>query len=92
MQREVQLRHIAETALLDDHKDYLHVVEGESEEGYTTFRRAGEIGEDFDDPILIVLARQSCGRVLIRMGKSDEGVRLLGEAMRRSKLTRFRQW
>lgn len=60
---------------------YLHVLEGEIEEGYAAFCRAAQIGERFDDPNLIVLARHSRGRVLIRLGKSDEGVRLLDEAM-----------
>ena len=60
---------------------YRHLVEGEIEEGYAAFCRAAEIGEQFGDPDLIVLALHSRGRVLIRMGKVDEGVQLLDEAM-----------
>jgi DNA-binding NarL/FixJ family response regulator len=54
---------------------------GDAAAAYDAFCRAAEIGDRFDDPDLIALARHSRGRVLIRMGETAEGVRLLDEAM-----------
>ncbi len=56
-------------------------AEGDSAAAHDAFRRAAEIGDRFDDPDLAALARHSRGRVLIRMGDTREGVRLLDEAM-----------
>ncbi len=48
---------------------------------YTRFGEAAAIGERFRDHDLIALARQGLGRILIRMGKTQEGVRLLDDAI-----------
>lgn len=48
---------------------------------YEIFSEAVAIGERFADIELIALARQAQGRALIKMGKVDEGVALLDEAM-----------
>ncbi|HSD67383.1 MAG TPA: tetratricopeptide repeat protein, partial [Vicinamibacteria bacterium] len=58
-----------------------HLAEGDPSAAHDAFRRAAEIGERFDDPDLTALARHSRGRVLIRLGETREGVRLLDEAM-----------
>ena len=48
---------------------------------YGMFCQAAEIGDRFGDRDLIALARHSRGRVLIRLGEIQDGVRLLDEAM-----------
>jgi DNA-binding CsgD family transcriptional regulator len=48
---------------------------------YVLFAEAAAIGERFRDPDLLALARHSLGRILIRMGKPQEGVRLLDDAI-----------
>jgi DNA-binding NarL/FixJ family response regulator len=48
---------------------------------YVLFAEAADIGERFRDPDLIALARHSLGRILIRLGKPHEGVRLLDAAI-----------
>jgi len=48
---------------------------------YGLFCRADEIGHRFRDRDLIALALHSRGRVLIRMGEVQNGIRLLDEAM-----------
>lgn len=48
---------------------------------YTLFAEAAAIGERFRDPDLLARARHSLGRILIRMGKPQEGVRLLDDAI-----------
>lgn len=57
------------------------VFAGDAAAGYRMFCEAAEIGERFRDPDLIALARHSRGRVLIRMGEVQNGLRLLDEAM-----------
>jgi DNA-binding CsgD family transcriptional regulator/tetratricopeptide (TPR) repeat protein len=57
------------------------VVGGDAAGAYDLFCQAAEIGDRFGDPDLIALARHSRGRVLIRMGEVQDGVRLLDEAM-----------
>jgi tetratricopeptide (TPR) repeat protein len=54
---------------------------GDAAGAYGMFCEAGEIGDRFGDRDLIALARHSRGRVLIRMGEIQDGVRLLDEAM-----------
>lgn len=54
---------------------------GDAEAAYRMFCEAGEIAGRFGDLDLLALARQSCGRVLIRMGQLRDGVTLLDEAM-----------
>jgi len=48
---------------------------------YETFGRASEIGERFGDPDLAALSRLGQGRSQIRLGKRDNGLTLLDEAM-----------
>ena len=50
-------------------------------DAYARFAEAAAIGERFRDPDLIALARQGLGRILIRLGKPQEGVRLLDDAI-----------
>jgi DNA-binding CsgD family transcriptional regulator len=57
------------------------VFAGDATGGYRMFCEAGELGDRFGDRDLIALARHSRGRVLIRMGEIQDGVRLLDEAM-----------
>ena len=54
---------------------------GDAASAYATFCQAAEIGDRFQEPNLIALARHSRGRLLIRMGEVNEGVTLLDEAM-----------
>jgi DNA-binding CsgD family transcriptional regulator/tetratricopeptide (TPR) repeat protein len=56
-------------------------IEGDIDGAYEKFCQAAHIGHRFGDPDLTALARHSRGRVLIRKGEIDEGVRLLDEAM-----------
>ena len=57
------------------------VIEGDADAAYAMFTRAGEIGERFRDTDLVALACHGRGRGLIRLGRIDEGVALLDEAM-----------
>ena len=57
------------------------VGEGDPARAAATFAEAAGIGERFGEPDLVALARHGQGRALIRMGRTDEGVSLLDEAM-----------
>ena len=57
------------------------VFAGDPADGYRMFCQAAEIADRFCDRDLIALARHGRGRVLIRMGEIQDGVRLLDEAM-----------
>jgi DNA-binding CsgD family transcriptional regulator len=57
------------------------VFGGDPTGAYGLFCQAAEIGDRFGDRDLIALARHSRGRVLIRMGEIQDGIRLLDEAM-----------
>jgi DNA-binding CsgD family transcriptional regulator len=57
------------------------VVEGDAAAAYSTFVRAGEIGDRFHDTDLVAAACHGRGRALIRLGKIGEGRALLDEAM-----------
>jgi DNA-binding CsgD family transcriptional regulator len=57
------------------------VFGGDAAGAYEMFCQAAEIGDRFRDRDLIALARHSRGRVLIRIGEVQDGVRLLDEAM-----------
>src|SRR5690606_21157105 len=48
---------------------------------FDTFVAAAELGERFADPELVAFARHGQGRALLRMGRREEGVALLDEAM-----------
>jgi DNA-binding CsgD family transcriptional regulator/tetratricopeptide (TPR) repeat protein len=80
--------------LLDDaqldcvERGYLHfplafraIHDGDIATAHATFKECAEIGKRFGDRDLVVLARQGEGRVLIRQGKTAEGVALLDEVM-----------
>lgn len=54
---------------------------GDYASAHATFVSAGEIGDRFDEPDLMTLARLGQGQSLIRMGETEEGVRLLDEVM-----------
>jgi DNA-binding CsgD family transcriptional regulator len=57
------------------------VLEGDPSGGYAMFCQAADIASRFGDRDLLALARHSRGRVLIRMGETRDGIRLLDEAM-----------
>jgi DNA-binding CsgD family transcriptional regulator len=57
------------------------ITQGDSAGAYTIFSQAAELGDRFGDPDLVALARHGCGRALIRLGNTAEGVALLDEVM-----------
>jgi ATP/maltotriose-dependent transcriptional regulator MalT len=57
------------------------LMKGDAARAYATFCQAAEIGDRFGDRDLRALACHSRGRVLIRLGEIQEGVKLLDEAM-----------
>jgi tetratricopeptide (TPR) repeat protein len=54
---------------------------GDADSGCSTLEKALAIADHFADRDLIALARHALGRSLIRMGKIQEGARMLDEAM-----------
>jgi DNA-binding CsgD family transcriptional regulator len=54
---------------------------GDFEEGYATAVAAAAIGEHFRDADLVWLARDEQARALMRLGRADEGLRLVDEAL-----------
>lgn len=54
---------------------------GDAAGSYDMFTRAGDLADRFGDRDLLALTRHNRGRVLIRMGKVDEGMQLLDAAM-----------
>jgi DNA-binding CsgD family transcriptional regulator/tetratricopeptide (TPR) repeat protein len=58
-----------------------HVLGGDPDAAYPIFCEADEIARRFADRDLLALVRHSLGRTLIRMGRIDEGVAALDEAM-----------
>lgn len=57
------------------------VLKGDAAGAQALFAEAAAIGERFRDPDLTALGRQGLGRMLIRAGKTQEGVRLLDAAI-----------
>lgn len=57
------------------------VVEADYPRAATTFAEAARQGARFGEPDLLALARHGQGRSLIRMGRTDDGLALLDEAM-----------
>jgi DNA-binding CsgD family transcriptional regulator/tetratricopeptide (TPR) repeat protein len=57
------------------------IVHGDAAAAHAIFTEAAEIASRFVDRDLASLARQGCGRALIRLGNIVEGVALLDEAM-----------
>jgi len=58
-----------------------HVAEGDFPRAEACFGEAAEVGSRFREPDLVALARHGRGRCLIRLGRIEEGVGLLDEAM-----------
>lgn len=54
---------------------------GDFEQGHATAVRAEKVGERFGDADLAWLARDDQGRALLNLGRVDEGLRLVDEAM-----------
>lgn len=54
---------------------------GNFEQGYRAAVEAGEIGERFGDADLVWLARDDQARALFRLGRIDDGLRLVDEAL-----------
>ena len=57
------------------------IHDGDAATARTTFEQAAEIGRRFGEQDLVLLGRQGQGRVLIRLGKTTEGMALLDEVM-----------
>jgi DNA-binding CsgD family transcriptional regulator len=57
------------------------VLKGDAASAHTLFAEAAATGERFRDPDLTALGRQGLGRILIRTGKTQEGIRLLDDAI-----------
>jgi DNA-binding CsgD family transcriptional regulator len=57
------------------------IAEGDYAGAAAEFDEAGRIGRRFGEPDLVALSRHGRGRCAIRMGRIDEGVSLLDEAM-----------
>jgi DNA-binding CsgD family transcriptional regulator len=56
-------------------------MSGDAPTAYDAFSRANEIGTRFGDRDLITFSRHGQGRSLIKLGRVDEGLSLLDEAM-----------
>jgi len=56
-------------------------MSGDHESAIATASEAIDIGEQFEEPDLVALAVHEQGRALVRMGRVDEGLKLLDEAM-----------
>jgi DNA-binding CsgD family transcriptional regulator/tetratricopeptide (TPR) repeat protein len=58
-----------------------HAMSGDHESAIAAASTAIEIGERFGEPDLVALALHEQGRALVRMGRVEEGLNLLDEAM-----------
>jgi ATP/maltotriose-dependent transcriptional regulator MalT len=58
-----------------------HVFSGDYEAAYATAAEVADIGERFGDRDLIAIAQTARGQALVRLGRTDEGLRLVDEAM-----------
>lgn len=56
-------------------------ADGRYEQAAAAAQAAVKIGLEFDDPELVAIAMHDQGRALVRLGRVDEGLRLLDEAM-----------
>ena len=54
---------------------------GDARTAYETWTEAAAIGEHYDDPDLVTMARMGQGHTLVREGRTDEGFRLVDETM-----------
>jgi DNA-binding NarL/FixJ family response regulator len=57
------------------------MAEGQTTKAHQLFEESARIGERFGDSDLVALARQACGRALIRLGDAVRGGALLDEVM-----------
>jgi DNA-binding NarL/FixJ family response regulator len=60
---------------------YRHMMSGELDEAAALIARAAETGERVGDRDLVTFARALRGRLLVRQGRTEEGLSLLDEAM-----------
>jgi DNA-binding CsgD family transcriptional regulator len=58
-----------------------HVATGDDEPAYLAAAEAASIGERFGDRDLVALTVQEQGHALVRLGRVDEGMRLIDETM-----------
>jgi DNA-binding CsgD family transcriptional regulator len=58
-----------------------HTSRGEFEDAHATAAETSEIGERFGDPDLAALGVMEQGHALVRLGKAEEGLRLVDETM-----------
>ena len=58
-----------------------HVGRGDDRAAHDTAAEAASIGERFGDADLVAMTTQEQGHALVRQGRSDEGLRLIDEAM-----------
>jgi DNA-binding NarL/FixJ family response regulator len=58
-----------------------HAVAGEHEAGYATATEVAEIGTRFGDQDLIAIGVHEQGHALVRLGRFEEGLRLMDEVM-----------
>ena len=54
---------------------------GDARTAYATWTEAAAIGERYDDPDLVTMARMGQGHTLVRQGRAEEGFRLVDETM-----------
>lgn len=59
----------------------MEIGRGDYEQGHATAVRGEMLGERFGDADLVWLARDDQGRALLNLGRVDEGLRLVDEAM-----------
>jgi DNA-binding CsgD family transcriptional regulator/tetratricopeptide (TPR) repeat protein len=58
-----------------------HTSRGEFEDAHATAAETAEIGERFGDPDLAAIGVMEQGHALVRLGKTEEGLRLVDETM-----------
>jgi DNA-binding CsgD family transcriptional regulator len=58
-----------------------HVVNGDYDAAYATASEIAEIGERFADRDLVAMAESAQGQALVRLGRTEEGLRLVDETM-----------
>ena len=58
-----------------------HVAGGDHESAYAVASEAAEIGTRFGDADLVALVVQEQGHALVRLGRAEEGLRLIDEVM-----------
>ena len=58
-----------------------HLIKGDAEGARETAVDISRIGERFGDPDLVAIGMMEHGHALVRLGRTDEGVRLIDETM-----------